>query len=68
MLITSSIKGNGYGSFFVATLSFLQSTQILYFLFFLGIITTGDSQVASSTSLIKPTSSSLSISCLIMVA
>jgi hypothetical protein len=57
MLITSSIKGNGYGSFLVVTLSFLKSTQILSFLFFLGTTTIGDSQVASSTSLIKLTTS-----------
>ncbi len=66
MLITSSVKGNGYGSFLVATLSFLKSTQILSFPFFLSIITTGDSQVASSIGVIKHVASNLIISCLIM--
>jgi len=38
-----------YGSFFMVALSFLKSTQILSFPFFLSIITIGDKQVAFST-------------------
>ncbi len=53
MLITSSVKGNEYGSFLVVALSFLKSTQILNFPFFLGTTTIGDSQVAISIGLIK---------------
>ncbi len=68
MLITSLVKGNMYGSFLVATLSFLKSTQIMSFPFFLGITTIGDSQVASSTSLIKHVASNLSIFYLTMDA
>jgi hypothetical protein len=33
---TSFVKGNGYGSFFVATFSFLKSIQILSLPFFFG--------------------------------
>jgi hypothetical protein len=55
MLIISSVKGNRYGPFFVTTLNFLKSTQILNFPFFLSIITINDRQVASLTCLIKPT-------------
>jgi hypothetical protein len=62
MLITSSIKGNEYGSFLVTTLSFLKSTQIFSFLFFLGAKIIGDSEVAFSIGLIKPATSNLSIS------
>jgi hypothetical protein len=43
---TSSIKGNGYGSFFVVTFSFIKFTQILSFPFFLGATTIDDNQVA----------------------
>jgi hypothetical protein len=53
MLITLLVKANGYGSFFVVALSFLKSTQILSFPFFLSSTIVGDSQVASSTSLLK---------------
>ncbi len=67
-LITSSIKGNGYGSFLVAALSFLKSTQILSFPFFLSTTTIGDNQVASSTSLIKHVAGNLLISYLTVVA
>jgi hypothetical protein len=61
-------KGNGYGSFLVVALDFLKSTQILNFPFFLSITTIGDSQVASSTSLMKLVTSNLLISYLKMVA
>jgi hypothetical protein len=67
VLITSSIKGNGYGSFLVAALSFLKSTQIFNFLFFLGTIIIDDSQVAFSIGLIKLATSNLSISYLTIV-
>jgi hypothetical protein len=67
-VITSSVKGNGYGSFLIATLSFLKLTQILSFPFFLSTTTIGDSQVASSIGLIKLATSNLSISSLTMVA
>jgi hypothetical protein len=52
----------------MATLSFLKSTQIFNFSYFLGTTTIGDNQVASSTSLMKLIASILSISCLTMVA
>jgi hypothetical protein len=68
MLITSLIKGNGYGSFLVTTLSFLKSTQILSFPFFLSTATMSDNKIGSSINLIKPTASNLSISYLTMVA
>jgi ABC-type uncharacterized transport system permease subunit len=48
MFSTSFIKGNGYGSFFVATIHFLKPIQILILPFFLGTITIGDNHVASS--------------------
>jgi len=54
MLITSSVKSNGYGSFLIVALSFQKSTQILNFPFFLSTTTIGDNQVASSIGLIKP--------------
>ncbi len=66
MLITLLVKGNGYGSFLVDALSFLKSTQILSFPFFLGTTTINDNKVASSIGLIKPTTSNLSISYLTM--
>ncbi len=46
VFITSFIKGNGYGSFFVVTFNFLKSIQIIKFPFFLGAITMGDNHVA----------------------
>jgi hypothetical protein len=67
VLITSSIKGNGYGSFLVVALSFLMSTQILNFPFFPGTTIIGDSQVASSIGLIKFATSNLLIFCLTIV-
>jgi len=48
MFKISYVKGNGYGSFFVATFSFLKSIQIVNFPLFLDIITMGDNHVASS--------------------
>jgi hypothetical protein len=66
MLITSWIKGNGYGSFLVASLSFLKSTQIYNFPFVLGTTTISDNQVAFSIGLIKHIIYNLSISCLTM--
>ncbi len=49
MFRISSVKGNGYGSFFVATFSFLKSIQIFSSPFFLGTITMGDNNVTSYT-------------------
>jgi hypothetical protein len=49
MFNTSSVKGNGYGSFFVATFSFLKSIQILSLPFLLSTTIMGDNHVASST-------------------
>ncbi len=68
MFNTSFVKGNGYGSFFVATFSFLKSIQIFSLPFFLGTITMGDNHVASSTNLMNPIANNLSIFCLIVVA
>ncbi len=67
MLITSLVKGNMYGSFLVVTLNFINATQIFSFPFFLGTTTIGDSQVASSTSLIKLVASNLSIPSLTII-
>jgi hypothetical protein len=50
----------------VVMLNFLKWTQILNFPFFLGTTTIGNSQVASSTNLMKPTTSNLFMSCLTM--
>jgi len=41
------MKGNEYGSFFVAAFNFLKFIQILSLPFFLGIVTMGDNHVAS---------------------
>ncbi len=49
------MKGKGYGSFFVGTFSFLKSTHIMSFPFFLGITMISDNEMASSTSCINPT-------------
>ena len=43
---TSSMNGRGYGSFLVAALRRLKSTQILNLPFFFGTTTIGDNQVA----------------------
>jgi len=64
---TSFVKGNGYGSFFVATFNFLKSMQIFSLPFFLGITTMGDNHVTSSINWMNPTVNNLSISCLIIV-
>jgi hypothetical protein len=48
MFNISAIKGNVYGSFFVAAFSFLKSIQILNLPFFLGTTTMGDNHVAFS--------------------
>jgi hypothetical protein len=52
---TSSMKSNGYGSFFVATFSVLKSIQILNLPFFLGTITMGDNHVTSFLDSMNPT-------------
>jgi hypothetical protein len=61
------VKCNGYGSFFVATFSFIKSTHILSFQFFLGTTTIGDDQVAFSIGCVNPTINNLSMSCLMVV-
>ena len=43
---TLSMNGRGYGSFLVAALRRLKSTQILNLPFFFGTTTIGDNQVA----------------------
>ncbi len=58
---TSYVNGNGKGSFFIVAFSFLKSTQILSFPYFLATTTIGDNHVASSTSCIKFVVNSLSI-------
>jgi len=68
MFNTSYVKGNGYGSFFVAAFSFLKSIQIHSLPFFLGTTTMGDNHVISFTNSMNPTSNNLSISCLTTVA
>jgi hypothetical protein len=60
MLITSSIKGNGYGSFLIVTLNFLKFTQIHNLPFFWGITTIGNNQVTASIGLIKLVENNLS--------
>ncbi len=45
VFITSSMKGNGYGSFFVVAFNFLKSIQILNLPFFLGTTTVNDNHV-----------------------
>jgi len=67
MFKPSYVKGNGYGSFFMATISFLKSIQIVNFPLFLGIITMGDNHVVFSIDWMNPTANNLSISCLIAV-
>jgi hypothetical protein len=67
VFITSSIKGIGYGSFFVVSFYFLKSIQILNSPFFLGITTMGDDHVASSTNWMNPIVNNLSISYLTIV-
>jgi hypothetical protein len=63
----SFIKGNGYGSFIVATFGFLKSIQIFNLPFLLGITTMGDNYVASSTNWMNLTTNNLSISCLTVI-
>jgi hypothetical protein len=67
MFITSFMKGNGYGSFFMVASSFLKSIQILSLPFFLGTTTMGDNHVASFTYSMNPIINNLSISCLTVV-
>jgi hypothetical protein len=43
----SSMKGNGHGSFFVVTFSFMKSIQILNLPFFLSTTTKGDNHITS---------------------
>ncbi len=67
MFRTSYVKNNGYGSFFVAIVSFLKFTQTFNLPFFLGITTMGDNHVASSTNWMNPFVNNLSISSLTIV-
>jgi len=64
---TSFVKGNGYGSLFVATFNFLKFIQIINLPFFLGTTTMGDNHVASSIDLMNPYVNNLFISCLTIV-
>jgi len=65
---TSYVKGNGYGTFFVAAFSFLKSILILNLPFFLGTTIMGDNHVTSSTYSMNPIVNNLFISCLTNVA
>jgi hypothetical protein len=62
------MKGNGYGSYFVASFYFLKSIRILNLPFFLGTIIMGDNHVASSTYSMNPIANNLSTCCLTIVA
>ncbi len=68
MFNTLYVKDNGYGSFFVATFSFLKSIQIFSLPFFLGTTSMGDNYVASSTNSMNLVTNNLSTSCLTLVA
>jgi hypothetical protein len=68
VLNTSSIKGNGYGSFFVVAYNFLKFIQNLILPFFLGTIIMGDSHVTFSIDWMNPIANNLSIFCLTIVA
>ncbi len=65
---TSSIKGNGIGSFFVVAFRFLKFVHIRSFPLFLGILTMGDNHVAFYIDWMNLTTNNLSISYLIVVA
>jgi hypothetical protein len=62
------MKGNGYGSFYVAVFNFLKSIQIFNLPFFLGTIIMGDNHVVFSIDSMNPVVNNLFISCLIDVA
>ncbi len=64
---TSSVNGNGKGSFFISTFNFLKSTQILNFPLFFGATTFGDNHVASSIGYMKPIVNNLSMYCFIAI-
>ncbi len=66
MFNTSFVKGNGYGSFFVATFSFYKSIEIISLPFFLGITTMGDKYVASSINWISQITNNIIVSNSIM--
>ncbi len=68
MFNTSFVKGNGYGSFFVAAFSFLKSIQIFSLPFFFGTTIVGDNHVISSTYSMNPIANNFFISCLTVVA
>ncbi len=68
MFNISSMKGNGYGSFFVDTFGFLKSIHIFSLPFFLGTIIMSDNHVASSIDWMNPIANNLSIYFLIVVA
>jgi len=61
MFNISYVKGNGYGSFFVALFSFLKSKYIFNLPFFFGTNTMGDNHVASFTNSMNPTVNKLFI-------
>ncbi len=62
----SSVKGNGYGSFFVVIFRFLKSIQIFNLPFFLGTITMVDNHVVFSTNSMNQAANNLFIFCLIV--
>ncbi len=61
MFNISSMKCNGYGSFFMAPFNFLKSIQIFNLPFFLGTTSMGDNHVASSIDSMNPIANNLSI-------
>ncbi len=67
LLCSTPMKGNGYGSFFVASFNFLKSIQI-FSLPFLGTLTMGDNHVAYFTNSMNLNVNNLSISYLTVVA
>ncbi len=62
------VKGNGYGSFFLAAFNFLRYIQIFNLPFFFGTTTMGDNHVASFKDSMNLTANNLFISCLTVVA
>jgi len=64
----SSVKGNGYGFFFLVTFRFLKSVQILSLPFFLSTITMVDNHVVFSTNSMNQAANNLFIFCLTIVA
>jgi hypothetical protein len=68
MFNISFVKGNGYGSFFVATYGFLKSIHIFSLPFFLGTTIMGDNHVVYFIDWMNPIANNLSIYFLTVVA